>query len=112
MEIVKDHRNHFNAYCPLPIPLFERRRPQEKSNEINETWVFLNGSGSKFETVHDDSKYTLPEEPVTYLLGFRAPATYYLSLALVFTLIRVPRSTSRPAPFYLGTNYLLPPYLV
>lgn len=59
------------------------------------------------ETDRDVSKYRLAQKLLTHFLGFRTPATYYLSLALVFTLIRAPSCTSRPVPFYLGTGDIL-----
>ena len=70
---------------PPPRPALIWGRGGCKKNEISDPWGFLHRSGSKFETVKDDLKYSLSQKLVTHLLGYSAPATYYLCLALVFT---------------------------
>lgn len=104
-RLLKTIETTLKAYCPFPSPLFMRRGSCKK-NQMKQVKLRY----SCTEVVQSLKQLMMilstdfPRKLVTYLLGFRAPATYYLSLVLVFTLIRIPNSTSRQPPFYLGTE--------
>lgn len=102
---------HRDVCPPHPLP-FLRGIGGCKKNEKSNSWGFLYQSDSKFETVKDDSKYTLPQKLVTHLLqcygGYSAPATYYLSLDLVFTQLHLQAGSLLSG----HRGYLFLPYMV